>query len=144
MFFSLLGCEKQQSSLYAPWAQVCNENRSTAITQKICAWAHTESPTCRFSAAFFGAFVFFFYFALCQMRPCYVCGAEGGVKGEWSGERQEDAGRNSVCPQRERRSEFQIHYKDKVAFVFVVVICHFPEATSYNQSQTHLTHPPPG
>ena len=86
MFFSLLGCEKQQSSLYAPWAQVCNENRSTAITQKICAWAHTESPTCRFSAAFFGAFVFFFYFALCQMRPCYVCGAEGGVKGEWSGE----------------------------------------------------------
>lgn len=34
MFFSLLGCEKQQSSLYAPWAQVCNENRSTAITQK--------------------------------------------------------------------------------------------------------------
>lgn len=33
-FSAFLAGKKQQSSLHAPWAQVCNENRSTAITQK--------------------------------------------------------------------------------------------------------------
>lgn len=32
-----LWLQKQQSSLHAPWAQVCNENRSAAITQNLSA-----------------------------------------------------------------------------------------------------------
>lgn len=64
------------------------------------------------------------------MRPCYVCGAEGGSKGRAKGERQEYAGRNSVCPQREWQTEFQIHCKEMVAFVFLVVVFLKPRHTT--------------
>ena len=90
MVVCLLGCEKQQSSLHAPRAQVCNENRSTAITQNLCLNTHREPYMQVFSCIFFVVFVF--YFSLYQMRPCNVFGAEG-VEGARRGERQKDAGR---------------------------------------------------
>lgn len=52
MVVCLPGCKEQQSSLHAPWAQVCNESRSTAITQNLCLSTHREPNMQVFSCIF--------------------------------------------------------------------------------------------
>lgn len=106
MVFSLLGCEKQQSSLHAPWAQVCNENRSTAITQKSMP-EHTQRAL---HAGFQQHFLVFLYsssISFCAKWGHATCVGLRGSRGEWRG----DAG---------RQMQFVLKGNDDLNFRFAV------------------------
>lgn len=115
MVFSLLGCKKQQSSLHAPWAQVCNENRSTAITQNLCLSTHSEPYMRVFSGSFWCVCTRLLFLSVPNEAMQRVWGGGGGgVEGEAGGRRM--LGENTVCPHREWRSEFKIHCKERAVF----------------------------
>lgn len=114
MFFSLLGYEKQQSSLHAPWAQVCNENRSTAITQKSVP-EHTQG-------ALHTGLQLLLFFPCVWIRLLLSVPNEAMQRVWWGVVEGEEAsvrrmlGESTVCPQRESQSEFQIYCKGMATF----------------------------
>lgn len=105
-----LAAKKQQSSLRAPWAKVCNENRSTAITQNVCLSTHREPHVQDFSCIILMR-LYSSSISLCAKWGHATClGLERRAKGE-RGRRM--LWENTVCPQRVWRSEFQIHCKER-------------------------------
>ena len=98
--------KKTQSSLNAPWAQVCNENRSRAIAQYPSQSAHKE-PACRFQQHLLvGLYSPSISLLPNEAMQCWLgCGSEGGIDRS-----QEDDG----------RKQFVLRGTDNLNFRFAV------------------------